>query len=390
MTSISSFPNSISHLSDFLEKTDDDGHLQVYSYKFCDNDTSDEIKGCRGLVFNGENIVSKSLGFTPEYNDTQQQVLMNFLHNIDLGNVKFFTSEEGTFIRLFYNNENSKWYISTHRKLDAFNSRWGSEKSPSFGEIFTNSISKFGYESLDALTSLFDKSYTYMFLIRNTLQNRIVSNPPQDTDESVYFIGCMSCNDQNSHFSFESPVSFNFSKQNELAFETWDQVFDYVKNTDPLKKQGVIGFYKDSNDSNDSKDYKHFKILNSTYQLHSKVRGNEPDICYRYLQVRSNPVYSKMMYDNYPEHINSFLKYENLIIQIAKNIHNAYIHRFIHKNYVVVSKEEYRIVTECHGWHISDRQNNKVSFSYVLSVLNKDKFVSTLYTIIKRMISTSS
>lgn len=379
MASNSSFPNSISHLSEFLEKTDDDGHLQVYSYKFCDNDTSEEIKGCRGLVFEGENIVSKSLGFTYEYNDTQQESM----NDIDVGNVKFFPSEEGTFIRLFYNND--KWYISTHRKLDAFNSRWGSENSPSFGEIFTNSISKFGYESLDSLTSLFDKSYTYMFLIRNTLQNRIVSKPPQDNEDDVYFIGCMSFNDlKDSTFTFDSPVPFTFSKQNELVFDTWDQVFEHVKTTDPLKKQGVIGFYKDSNNSN---TFKHFKILNSTYQLCSKVRGNEPDICYRYLQVRSNPVYSKMMYDNYPEHINSFLKYENLIIQIAKNIHNAYIHRFVHKNYVVVSKEEYRIVTECHGWHISDRQNNKVSFSYVLNVLNKNKFVSTLYTIIKRMIS---
>ncbi len=32
---------------------------------------------------------------------------------------------EGTLIRIFYFND--KWIITTHRKLDAFKSKWGSE-----------------------------------------------------------------------------------------------------------------------------------------------------------------------------------------------------------------------------------------------------------------------
>ena len=157
------FPTSISHLSDFLEKTDDDQYLQIYSYKFCDNDSTNEIKNCRGLVFNGDTLVSKSLGFTQEYNDTQKDFVMS--QNIDFKKVKFFSSEEGTFIRLFYTND--KWYLSTHRKLNAFNSRWGSENSSSVGQIFVNNISELGYESLDSLTSVLDSNYTYIFLIRN-------------------------------------------------------------------------------------------------------------------------------------------------------------------------------------------------------------------------------
>jgi len=368
----STLPTSISHLSDFVEKTDDDGCLQIYSYKFCDNDSSDEIKNCRGIVFKGDTIISKSLGFTQEYNDTQQELVQN----IDFKQVKFFSSKEGTFIRLFYND--GKWYVSTHRKLNAFNSRWGSKNSPSFGDIFTNSITELGYESLDCLTSLLDQSYTYIFLIRNTLDNRIVSSPPLDNETKVYFIGCLSCYPELKDFSSESPVPFKFPTQTQLLFQSWDEVFNEVKNTNPLNNQGVIGFYGNS----------HFKILNSKYQLFSKVRGNEPDICNRYLQNRSNSVYSMMMYEMYPENINSFLKYENLIIKIAKTIHNAYVSRFINKNFIVVPQEEYRIITECHGWHISDRQNNKVSLSYVFGVLNKDKFVPTLYSIIRRMLTT--
>jgi hypothetical protein len=365
-------PASISCLSNFIEKTDDDGSLQIYSYKFCENDSPDEIKNCRGLVFSGDKLVSKSLGFTQEYNDTQQDILNNY----DFNEVKFFPSEEGTFIRLF--NNDRIWYISTHRKLNAFNSRWGSENSLSFGQVFVNSISELGYESLDSLTSILDKTYTYMFLIRNTLENRIVSKPPSENETKVYFIGCQSCNPE-KEFTFESPVPFNFPRQNQLFFQNWNDVFNYVRNTDSLQKQGVIGFYGN----------RHFKILNSKYQLYSKVRGNEPDICYRYLQNRSNSVYSSIMYETYPEYIGSFVMYENMIIKIAKTIHNSYVSRFVNKNHVVVPPDEYRIITECHGWHISDRKNNKVSLSYVISIMNMEKFASTLYSIIKRMLSSS-
>ena len=57
---MSSFPPSISNAKDFIEKTDDDGSLQIYSYSYCDNTTSDEVKDCRGLIFNGDNLLFKS------------------------------------------------------------------------------------------------------------------------------------------------------------------------------------------------------------------------------------------------------------------------------------------------------------------------------------------
>ena len=57
---MSSFPPSISDLKDSIEKTDDDGSLQVYSYSYCDNDSSSNLKDCRGLVFNGDTLLFKS------------------------------------------------------------------------------------------------------------------------------------------------------------------------------------------------------------------------------------------------------------------------------------------------------------------------------------------
>jgi len=56
-----------------IEKTDDDGVVQIYSYKHCSMTSSDKLKECRGLVYQGENRLFKSLGFTPEYSETDRE-----------------------------------------------------------------------------------------------------------------------------------------------------------------------------------------------------------------------------------------------------------------------------------------------------------------------------
>lgn len=369
MSSISSFPTSISHLKDSIEKTDNDGSLQIYSYQYCDNNSCNDLKKCRGLIFNGDSLVYNSLGFTPEYNESDKDLVSS--DSID--KYIFFPSEEGTLIRVFHSSfdDADKWYVSTHRKLNAFKSRWGCTQS--FGEIFENYLKEIGFDSLDHLIQKLQKEHTYLFFIRNTIQNKVVSNPSQ-TSENVYFVGCMV---NHKTFDFNCPHPFDFPMQKRLEFTNWDDVFQYVNKVNPLEKQGVIAFW-----NNENGDTNQMKIVNSKYQLFSQVRGNEPNLKHRYLQVRSNPVYSKLIYDIYPEHMNEFLGFENSIVKIAKNIHNAYISRFVNKIYTVVSPKEYRIIQECHGWHIQDRIKNKVTISKVLNVLSQDNFVSTLYSLL--------
>ena len=358
----SMLPQSLSEFKDLIEKTDDDGKVQIYSYKFCDNSSPENIKKCRGLVFSGEKSLFSSLGYTDEYNENEKDIVSSK----NLEKLSFFRSEEGTLIRLFYTND--KWYVSTNRKLDAFHSRWGT--TTSFGDIFKNAL---GNESIEDLTNRLDASNVYFFLIRNTKDNRIVCNPP--SNYSVFHVGTFVNGEK-----FDLYVDTGIPKQDKLSFQSWDDVLSHVSSVDHLDCQGVIAFYEDGS---------HFKIVNSKYQLYSKVRGNEASVNFRYLQVRNNSTYSRLLHELYPENMNKFVLYENTIATIAKTIHNAYINRFVNKNQVVVSKEEYRIIRECHGWHISDREKNKVTLHVVLRVLGEQRYFSTVNTLIKRNIKPS-
>jgi hypothetical protein len=362
------FPSSLSEFKDVLEKTDDNGILQIYSYKQCVNESLETLKNCRGLVFNNETQLFKSLGYTPEYSLNDK----DFLNSLEFSNIKFFPAEEGTLIRVFYFD---KWYISTHRKLDAFRSKWGSQTS--FGEIFRDSLlnvfPQFTVDNvIENFTQTLNKSNVYFFLVRNTLQNRIVCNPPNSA--TVYHVGTFVEN------SYSFTENCGVPKQEQLELKCYEDLVSYVSQVNPKNRQGVIGFFNDG---------KQFKVINDTYKLFTQVRGNEASVPFRYLQVRTNPVYVHLMHELYPEYVNKFSDYENAIFRIAKNIHTAYINRFVNKQHAVVSQEEYRIVRDCHGWHISDRQHNKVTLNVVLNVLSSEKYFSTLNTLVKRFIYTN-
>lgn len=354
------FPETLSNFKDEIEQTDNDGTLQIYSYKHCDNKSPAVVKQCRGVVFQGDKQVVRSIGYTPEWSAEEWESFSS------LGQVySFYPSYEGTLIRMFYCDTNSKWYIATHRKLDAFRSRWGS--SASFGQIFEETLQSY-QTSLTTLYETLDKKNVYLFLLSSTPQTRMVCRSPETP--FIIHVGTLLDGE-----TYTTDVSIEGLNKPEPLPVTNEKVREYVESMDPLAFQGLIAFNSDGNS---------VKIMNSKYKVFSHARGNDPSIMFRYLKIRSNPAYSQLLFDLYPEHKARFISHENTIYKIAKSIHTAYINRFVNKQQVVVSPEEYRIVKECHGYHLKDREKNKVTIAYVLSVLSKSEYTSTLNAIIKK------
>jgi hypothetical protein len=65
-----------------------------------------------------------------------------------------------------------------------------------------------------------------------------------------------------------------------------------------------------------------------------------------------------------------FDNYENIIYEIAKSIYNAYVARYIRKQYVIVPKEEFEVIKQCHSWHLSNRAENTINLDRVIKILN--------------------
>jgi hypothetical protein len=364
-----------------LVDTDPDNKLDLYCYVRCMDNSNQIVKSCRGTITLNSKVILQTYGYTHEYTSDNVEHLKKLCP--DLSKLIIHDAHEGSLLRVF--NINNTWYVTTHRKLDAFRSKWASRQS--FGEQFVNAVVS-EYEnniefksrvdsgdnkdvkiftlknsehvSNEIVTKFFstlDKDKCYCFLVRNTIDNRIVcKNPPRPI---LYHSGTFKKN-VFDYFSLDEDIGI--PSPGAHSFDTWDSLVDFVDNNiskDNL--QGLIIF--------DGKN--HLKVLNKDYKYFFNVRGNEPSVKYRYLQVRMDKTSTDDLYELYPRFTDQFEMYENILYQIAKSVYDSYVERFIRKKYVTLPKEEYQIMRACHSWHLEDRVKNRMNLRKVIEKMNE-------------------
>lgn len=369
LTRILALPSEIK-LCDSDPATD----IHLYSYTSCTDDSNELVKNTRGSVFHDSTKIFSGFPYTPEYS-----VETFDSKKFDLANAKFYTSHEGTLVRFFFYE---KWYMTTHRKLDAFRSRWGCKES--FGELFVkglihNFIQKGDFYNamgpecneeniLDIFKSKLDTSSQYIFLIGSTIENRIVSLPNANP---IFHIG--------TYFpdkSFNLEHIIHLPKPTQLKFNNAEEIIAFVQATPYASSQGVIIF-------TGNQYTQQIKIINNQYKFLYDIRGNQPSIKFRYLQLRNDKEKVKTLYFMYPRVADTFDDYERTIYEIANKINTAYIRRFIKKTHIVVPKEEYKVMQQCHVWHVSDREHNRISLQKVTEIINQQEA-----TVLNKMIRT--
>jgi len=394
---------SINDLSHSVQLIDSDENLDLFCYSSCKRDSPELVKQCRGVVFNHETLVMKAFPYTLEFNEDEKEEIKTKLE--DWNKWSFYEAREGTLLRMFYFGE--KWYISTHRKLNAFESKWSSSKS--FGRLFVDALNHlFETDSefknrlvsnqeetnqeetnqeetneeetnqetkqensqpnvFDLFKKTLDINKQYMFLVSNSSENRIVCNSGEN--QTAFHVGTF----VDGNFVSSEELTVGLPLPLKLAFESIEELFDFVRKIDCYSLQGVIGFTNDN---------EQVKILNKEYQTLFELRGNEPSVKFRYLQLRNNKEKASALLKLYPQVVDSVKQYETIIYDIATFIYNAYIQRFIKKLYVTVPKEEFSVIRECHSIYISDRSQN-ISLTRVINVLDNQPAVN-LNHMIKR------
>lgn len=346
-----------------LSDRDDDNDLDLFCYIKCGPNDDRIVQDCRGVVFHKDNLVMRAFPYTPEYNHTEVERLAELL--TDFKQCRFFDAYEGALIRIFHFND--KWYVSTHRKLNAFRSKWASKES--FGDIFKrallaevetneklrNSLPSEGESVIERFCETLNKDHQYMFHVRNTSENRIVCLAPEHP--SLLHVGTFI----DGELNLDDDVNVPHPREH-TNFMNVDELANRVGNMSAQNYQGIIAFLPGN---------KQLKVLSREYQDFFRVRANEPSIKFRYLQVRMNRRLTNGLYTLYPEHVKTFDEYETILYKIAQIIHHSYVARFINKRHITVPKQEYKVISECHSWHRQDRENNRISEEKVIEVLNR-------------------
>jgi hypothetical protein len=361
----SSFVPSVSAPEkDELKDIDFDRGLVLTHFNDCNNFSPQEVKDKRGVITNLEgDLVCKTFSFIEEYTPYEIEK-RPFLLTEDFKSLRFYESHEGTIIRLY--NYQNRWLLSTHKKINAFKSRWGSRES--FGQMFLNAlISKYKLpdsrlsktiecenddDIFDRYCDLLDPNLVYCFLIKNTLENRIVCDSPD-----VPTILCLGIFDKTGKLLADNK-SF-IPTPAELTFKSSTEVLEYVNNIYYKKLQGVLVYKPDGN---------LFKILNMKYNELYNIRGNQPSLKFRYLQVRKQEDLVKKLISLYPYKESRFEFYENNLRMLAQSIHSAYVKRFINKEYIILEKPQYALMMTVHSKYLQN--GTKITPDLVYNTIN--------------------
>jgi hypothetical protein len=342
---------------------DEDSGLELLCYVHCGPDDDSLICQCRGVVFHENDIVMRAFPYTIEYSHNNVEKIKQNIES-NFGNCVCYDAHEGALVRMF--NFSNRWYISTHRKLNAFRSKWSSNES--FGASFERAL-EFEIENnpklrdampkndgnlLERFQTILDPTKQYMFLVRHNEDNRIVCAVPKHP--TLYHVGTFVEGElvmtEDVHIPY--PRKHSFSNTNELT--------DYVNKIDIHDLQGVIVFAPGN---------RQYKILHRDYIDLFRARGNVPSVKFRYLEVRMNPTMSAMLYHLYPNMTETFDEYENSLYAIAKTIYRSYVQRHIKGKWSTLPNQEYKVDRECHSWHEEDRKMNIVTLDKVVEILNR-------------------
>jgi len=375
------------NMGNVIKKTDEEGDISTFSYIKCTDKDPEYVQNARGLVFNGDELVVRAYPFSCEYTVEDAETVRELISSEnELSRCRIFKSFEGCLIRVF--NISGKWFVSTHRKLNASNSKWSSHES--YGEMFEDAI-KFQYSEdpefqerlgvvgdgesvLEAFQKTLDTALVYVFLVSNRKENRIVCDVPEKP--SVLHVGTFSS--PGSDIDLTTSIGIPFPEK--VTFHSVDALLEAVDRVDYTCFQGFVVFMPNGTV---------FKLLNSDYKYLYGIRGNQASVKFRYLQVRMNRQEREALVYLYPEVRDTIEDYEDIIYKICGYMKNLYVDRFIKKNYYQMPKHEFIFLKQCHSWHRENPKENRITLKHVQQFLN-EQTPSTINYMIRQFLTTES
>lgn len=348
-----------------VREFDKSGNLSVYSYLDCDASSTDLTKKMRGAIYDTTAgfLLIPSLPYVDEV-----------VFNGEVVENKVFArvSHEGTLLRAFYHKsdqddekKNSDWYLSTNRKLNAYDSRWG--KGVSFGDLFdmalkeTTKFTNFGNRPSNEavrrnLIDSLNPRFIYYFLLLHTEESAIATT---NEVRHIYLVAVVNKNTgvEMPLYDFPSLNENEVRDQNDI-FTLFDEGLQRVKyfhysNGSHIQTTERKPYYFDVSDLMDiinpsvaqgvileNFSGKEIKYLSPEYHRYAEARGMEPNILSRYLQVRCTEKGDLLL------EMNEDLNHIEYILRngLASCLYNAYFLTYVTHQKLTLPDEVHKII----------------------------------------------
>lgn len=347
---------------------------------------TDDISDYRSLIFYN----NKLLAYAPPKSISYELFKTSYPEYDEDLEVELFV--EGTMIMLYYNNDTSAWETSTRGNIGATTSFFQNKSKKTFRNMFDEACNM---SFLDV--NILNKELCYIFVM-NHPDNRIVTkcDIPELYLVKIYKI----TNNEDNTFNVEVLTNLKSIKETipNTLIKYPDQIITQLNLT--------IDNFKDENDNfnyeklmTTTKGFNYnimgivlydkirdirTKIRNDRYEYVRKLRGNQPKLDYRYLELKKNKNINKYL-QYYPEHKENFDEYWNKTKDFTNDLYNNYVETHITKNKQMtdVAKEFKPHIYNLHQYYLQDLRPNKYTLqrTHAISYVNNLPEAMLLYAL---------
>ena len=312
----------------FDHKKFDDGN-ELFLVHYITDPPESRLEKYRGVVIekNREKyrIVCRSFPYTHEH------VVKTFtIPEFIFGTVSVVKAYEGTVLRLWwYESENeseseSRWYLSTHRKIDGTRSRWCGSKT--FGEMFEEVWNEDLYSKLD-------KKLVHIFLLCHP-ENRLACIYPQPV---LYQVGVYDPTTDDFLDITLHRIDESIPLPEKVEVESFDQLESLVQKMDWKCETGVLLSTKEND------EYR--KILNEEYYNKRELRGNEPNLRMRWFQLHEQNKHEELE-DLLPEKESFFSQLKKDNDEVIEYLLDLYDYRYYQSNFLRLPRENFIVLED--------------------------------------------
>lgn len=160
-----------------------DGDNIMFKYNQLSSDFSNEIvKESRGIILQQTENNAFIPVCVPFFKFMNAEEPNSDLDKIDWKTASVQEKVDGSLIKVWFDNKNAKWMVSTNGTIDAFKVPLGIGGFVTYGDLFGKAT---GFNSFKLFTDLLNENYTYMFELVSPY-NRVVI---EYNSTEIYFLG---------------------------------------------------------------------------------------------------------------------------------------------------------------------------------------------------------
>jgi hypothetical protein len=375
----------------------------IYNYK-PEHKYDSDVNHIRSVITDEENNI---LSYSTEKSTIKYNVLQgdednedNELIDIDAKNIQIEEFVEGTMIMMFYDNritytENGeeckgKWQIATRSNVGANATFFVSDNlHTTFSEMFYNTLNTLNININDFISKIYNcetkesHKICYHFVMQHP-NNKIVNYFAEpklylintfviEEEESNYKITKIHGNeitnnsiglDLNNITNISYPYIYNKDELESSNINNYNNLYHFVSNIKNKKAMGVVIYNKSRKI--------HMKIRSQLYETIHMLRGNQPRLPFRYLELKKDKKIGAYLY-NFPEHKEVFNEYHNKIKQYTKEIYSTYVSTYMTKktNYDMLSSDIKKHMYHIHKYYKDElKKNRAIHIGDVINYVN--------------------